>query len=160
MRVRRIAILAGAAVLTAGIGTVAPAAGASSPAESVTARVSSGPFTVQIQAQRAANAPATAATGTFSAHGTIAGITLFSVAGPVTCLDVRGNRMGLFYPITSSVPALFAQLHSGVFVTVQVSAAGRPLLLSFQPSPMSHASSCPPGLALLPITSGTAALTP
>src|SRR5690349_16509800 len=112
MRMRGIAIGLGVAVLAAGIVTAAQPAGATvSPAESAVANVMSGPFHVQFQASRPANMPATAATGTFMASNSILGITVFRVAGPVTCLDVRGNRMGLFYPITSSMPPLLAQTH-------------------------------------------------
>lgn len=160
MGIRRIAVLAGTAVLAAAIIPAAQAASASSPAETAVADVSSGPFHVQIQAQRAAGAPANAATGFFQAHGAIAGLNLLSVAGPVTCLDVRGNRMGLFYPITSSDPALFARLHSGVFVTIQLSRTGKAQLLGFLPAPVSSTKSCAPGLAPLPITGGSATLTP
>jgi hypothetical protein len=158
MRTRTLAALA-AAVLAAGILVVAMPAGATTRAQSVVAAVSSGPFSVQVSAQRAAGAPADAATGTFSAHGAILGLPLFALQGPVTCLDVRGNRMGLFYPITSSDPPLFAQLHAGVFFYLQLSSTGRPTLLGFVPSPLSHASSCAPGLALFPVTAGTATLT-
>lgn len=160
MRVRRFTVVCGLAVLAAGMVVAAQPAAATSPPEAAVADVMSGPFHVQFAAVRPANAPATAATGTFAASNSIAGVRLFSVAGPVTCLDVRGRRMGLFYPITSSNPPLFAQTHGGVFVTLTLNAAGKPAMLGFQPSPMSHANSCAPGLALFPVTGGTATLTP
>ena len=161
MSIRPIAAaIAATAVLTAGVLAATPPAAAGTPAESVTAAVASGPFAVQIQASRPANAPATAATGTFTAHVALGGLPLFTLHGPVTCLDVRGNRMGLFYPITSSDPSVFAQLGSGVFIYLQVSAAGKPQLLGFVPSPLKRTNSCAPGLALFPITSRTATLSP
>jgi hypothetical protein len=150
------AAAATALTLTAAAG---PAA-AGTPAERLTAAVSSGPFTIDIQAQRAANSPADSATGEFSAHGAFGSVGLLTLHGPVTCLDVRGNRAGLFYPITASDPPLFAKLHSGVFVYLDVSSRGKPLLLGFVPAPISHATSCAPGPALLPITSGSATLVP
>jgi len=161
MRMRRIAVLAGTAVIAAGVVVAAQPAGATvSPPEVAIANVMSGPFHVQFAAFRPANMPPTAATGLFMATNSVAGITLFSVAGPVTCLDVRGNRMGLFYPITASNPPLFAQTHGGVFVTLTVNAAGKPSMLGFQPTPMARTTACPPGLALFPVTGGTATLSP
>jgi hypothetical protein len=162
MHTRRIlAGLAAVAALATSVSVAAQDASATaSPAESVTANLFSGPFHVQIHARRAANAPSSSATGVFSAQFSLGGVQLFSVRGPVTCLDVRGTRMGLFYPITSSSPSVLAQFGSGVFFNLQVSSTGRPMLIGFAPSPSSHATSCPPGLALFPVTSGTATLTP
>jgi hypothetical protein len=133
---------------------------ATSPAELLTASVMSGPITVDIQAQRAANSPADSATGVFTAHSMSSAATGFTLHGPVTCLDVRGNKAGLFYPITASDPPVFAKLHSGVFIYLQVNSAGKPKMLGFVPVPFSHTTSCPPGLAVLPVTSGTATLVP
>jgi hypothetical protein len=159
MRSRGIPVLLAAATLLASVVVAARPAGAATAAQSVVADVASGPFSVRIQAQRPADAPPTAATGVFDASGMILGLPLFSLHGPVTCLDVRGNRMGLFYPITASDPPIFAKLGSGVFVYLTLSSSGRPKLLGFVPVPLSHANSCAPGLALFPITSGTATLT-
>jgi hypothetical protein len=134
----------------------AGSAAAASPAESATADFTSGPFHVQFNAQRPANAPATAATGTFISH---AG-GLATLQGPVTCLDVRGNRMGLFYPVTSSSPATIMSFFRGVFIYVAVSkVTGKPLQVGFRPTTAATASSCAPSLTLFPITSGTVTLT-
>jgi hypothetical protein len=129
------------------------------PAQSATADVTSGPFHIQFTAHRAADAPSGAATGDFNAHFTIGGATLFSVGGPVTCLDVRGNRMGLFYPITRSSPSLFSMLNSGVFIFLTRNASGKPSLVGFLPVPFSSSEFCVPSLTLLPVTSGTATFT-
>jgi hypothetical protein len=139
----------------------ASAAGAStSPAESITANVTSGPFHIEVTAQRPANSPATAATGTFTAHFTLGAITLFSLRGPVTCLDVVGHQAGLFYPITSSDPSIFAATDSGVFIYVDTDAHGKPKSVGFLPVPLQKVKSCAPGLALLPATAGTVTLSP
>lgn len=114
-----LATIAGLAVIA--LSTV-PAAGSiaatatatpSSPAEAITANVVSGPANIQVQAERAANAAPDSASGEFSAHISLGPLNLLTLQGPVTCLDVRGNQAGLFYPITSSSPALFSDLHSG-----------------------------------------------
>jgi hypothetical protein len=151
---RTIAPVAGALALLGACG--ATTAAAASPAESATADFMSGPFHVQFSAQRAANAPATAATGTFVAHaGGFA-----TLQGPVTCLDVRANRMGLFYPVTSSSPATIMSVIHGVFIYVTVSkVTGKPLEVGFRPTTAATASSCAPSLTLFPITSGTVTLT-
>ena len=152
--------LAAAGLALASLTLVASAAAATtSPAQGISANVSSGPFTIQVDAQRAAGAPAGSATGDFTAHGALGSLPLFTLRGPVTCLDVRGNRAGLFYPIRSSDPAVFAKLGSGVFVYFQVSASGKPQLLGFLPVPRSSTTSCAPGLALFAVTAGTVVLT-
>ena len=139
--------------LPAALATAAlfPAGAFASPAEHATADLFSGPFHVQFDAQRAANAPADSATGSFT--GTLTGVGFF--AGPVTCLDIEGNRVGLFYPITSSSPSLFSMLGSGVFIYLQFSGA-QPQSITFLPVPFARTTSCTPLPGLLPVTSGTA----
>jgi hypothetical protein len=153
--------MTGAVVAVASLAALAaPALAASSPAESATADFMSGPFHVQFNAQRAANAPATSATGSFIAHSTVGTITVATLQGPVTCLDVRGNEMGLFYPVTSSDPSLLGMLAKGVFIYVTVSqSTGQAQAVSFIPSLSAAASSCAPLPGLFPITAGTATLT-
>lgn len=145
------------------IGAVAafgsPAA-AASPFESVVAHISSGPFHIDVAAVRPADSPATSASGVFDAHGTLGSTTFTRLHGPVTCLDVRGDRAGLFYPITSSDPPLFAKLHSGVFIYLQLNKRGKPITLGFLPVPIASTKSCAPQAALMPVTSGTATLVP
>ena len=140
--------------------TVAVAASSASalatPAQSATADVTSGPFNIRFSAQRPANSPPGAATGDFTAHTALGTVSLFTLHGPITCLDVRGNRLGLFYPITSSTPSLFSMLNGGVFIYLQLDAAGKPQFVGFLPVPFQRTGSCAPGPALLPVTSGTA----
>jgi hypothetical protein len=153
---------AGVAVSLAGVAAfgAGSAAAAASPAESATANFVSGPFHVQFNAQRAANAPVTAATGSFLAHTTLGTTNLVTLAGPVTCLDVRGNEMGLFYPVASSSPSLLGSLVKGVFIYVTVNATtGKPMSVNFAPTASSTATSCAPLPGIAPITSGTVTLT-
>jgi hypothetical protein len=131
-----------------------------SPAETITANVSSGPFHIEVTASRPANSAVTAATGSFTAHFVLGSTTLFTIAGPVTCLDVVGHQAGLFYPITSSDPSLFAATDSGVFIYLDTDAHGKARSVGFLPVPLQKMKSCAPGLALLPVTAGTATLTP
>jgi hypothetical protein len=147
-----------AAVAGAALGAMSSSASAA-PAQTAVADVTSGPFHIQFNAQRPANSPPNAATGNFIAHATVGSLTLMTLQGPVTCLDVRGNRMGLFYPVKSSNPPLFAQLNGGVFVYLTLDNAGKPQFSGFLPVPFTKVSSCAPGLALMPVTSGTATLT-
>jgi hypothetical protein len=133
-------------------------AGASSPAESIMASVASGPFQIQVSAHRAADAPATASKGSFVAHFEVGGTDLFTLRGPVTCLDVVGDQAGLFYPITSSDPSIFAATDAGVFIYLDTDASGKAKSVGFLPVPFHSVKSCKPSLALLPVTSGNATL--
>lgn len=128
-------------------------------AQSVDADVASSAFTIQVHATRAANSPANSATGTFTAHTSLGSLNLLTLRGPVTCLDVRGNKDGLFYPIQSSAPAVLSKLGSGVFIYFDVSSTGKATMIGFVPVPISHTNSCAPSLALLPATSGSVHLT-
>jgi hypothetical protein len=153
-RVKRRVVCAVVAVAAAmGVSTGSALA---APAQSAVADVNSGPFHIQFNAQRAAGAPPTAATGTFTANLSLGSLPLGSFSGPVTCLDVRGSRAGLFYPITSSSPSLFSMLNSGVYIYLQLDSAGKPQFAGFLPVPFASVSSCAPGLTLLPVTSGSA----
>jgi hypothetical protein len=131
------------------------AATGAAPAVSVVADVASGPFHIDVTASRTAGGAPDTATGVFTAKFTLGGITLFTLHGPVTCLDVRNGNVGLFYPITSSNPALLAQLHSGVFIYFASAKGALPARAGFLPVPIASTKSCAPGAALLPITSGT-----
>lgn len=128
------------------------------PAQHASGSLTSGPFHIAFDATRAADAPADAATGDFVADPSLGGIPLFRLHGPVTCLDVRGNRAGLFYPIQDSSPSLFSMLGSGVFIYIQLDSAGKAQSIGFLPVPSSHTSTCAPSLALFPVTSGSATL--
>jgi predicted lipoprotein with Yx(FWY)xxD motif len=132
----------------------------STPAESVKANFISGPFHITFTANRAADAPATAASGTFHATASAGSTSLLTLAGPVTCLDIVGHEIGLFYAVGSATPsAVYAVIH-GVYIYVTDSSAGKPLYVNFVPSTSSTASSCAPIPAVVPITSGTAQIDP
>lgn len=143
-------------------GVAGPAgASAASPAETITGNFSYPPFSIQVSAQRAAGAPADAATGSFTGTLSLGGAKVGDFKGPVTCLDVEGNSAGLFYPVKSSDPAAIAAVPFGVMVTVTRTPAGKPLGVAFLPVPETHVSSCAPmKTTFFPITSGTLTFTP
>jgi hypothetical protein len=90
----------------------------------------------------------------------IGGTTLLTLQGPVTCLDIRGTQLGLFYPVTSSSPSLIGSTFHGVYIYVTDNSAGKAVAVSFVPTIASTASSCAPIPGLFPITSGTATFSP
>jgi hypothetical protein len=137
----------------------AVSADAATPAQRVVAEVSSGPFHITVTASRAADSAPDAATGTFTAQASLAGVPLFSLHGPVTCLDIRGGSAGLFYPIASSSPSILSKLDSGVFINFRAASSGLPALIGFLPVPIHSTKTCSPGGALLPVTSGSLTLT-
>jgi hypothetical protein len=151
--------LCGAGVRAAVLTTAAPVSAAPAQ-ESVVANVASGPFHIDVTASRAVDAAPDTATGVFTAHFTLGSATVFTLHGPVTCLDVRGGNVGLFYPITSSSPPLFAQLHSGVFIYLYAAKGAIPARVGFLPVTISSTKNCAPGLALLPVTSGSMTIAP
>jgi hypothetical protein len=141
--------------MSAALAVAAPAI-ASSPAEHAVADFMSGPFHVQFTADRAANAPADAATGDFTAHTVIGGTTLLTLQGPITCLDIRGTHLGLFYPVASSSPSLIGKIFRGVYIYVTDSSDGKASSVSFFPTVASTTTSCAPLPGIAPITSGFA----
>lgn len=110
----------------------------------------------------------TAATGTFEATGDVLGIGplagslgTFHFVGPVTCLDVRGNRAGLIYPITEADGPL-AQRAKGqaVYVTIIDKGPDTPTRIGFAgPAPLGDLTVCPPGLTTMSATSGRIVVT-
>ena len=140
------------------VGAAGPAH-ASAPQESVVADIASGPFHIMVTASRAVTSAPNTATGVFTAQFKLGSTSVFTLHGPVTCLDIRGGNVGLFYPITSSTPALFAQLHSGVFIYLAAAQGALPARAGFLPVPIATTKSCAPGAALLPVTSGSISIT-
>lgn len=138
------------------MGTIAAGASAA-PAQSAAADATSGPFHVSFRATRAAGAPPTAAHGTFDAFTTAGPFTLMSLHGPVTCLDVRGNHVGLFYPVQGGSPSLLARLGAGVLLSMTVDGHGHATAVQFVPLPVRSVSSCAPQPTPLPAT-GSATL--
>lgn len=140
------------------IGAASTAASAA-PVQSVKADVTSGPFRMTINAKRAPGNPVNQATGRFSGRLEIGGVGLSEFSGPVTCLDVRGNQVGLFYPIRSTEPPFVSELPSGVYIYLTVDGAGHAVSAGFLPVPGRKAPSCAPAPTFLPAT-GSATLTP
>jgi predicted lipoprotein with Yx(FWY)xxD motif len=154
-------LAATALLLAALLGAGSAQASTVSPAESISGDFSYPPFTLQVSAQRAAGAPADAATGSFTGTLSIGSTKVGDFMGPVTCLDVEGNSAGLFYPVTSSDPSVIAAVPFGVLVTVTRTSTGQPLGVTFLPVPGTQVSSCAPmASTLFPITSGTLTFTP
>ncbi|UTI62856.1 hypothetical protein NBH00_15985 [Paraconexibacter antarcticus] len=149
-------VVAVAGALTA-VAAGATPAGAAAPVQKADADVTSGSFHLTFHATRQADQAPSTAKGTFDAWTTAGPLTLMHLAGPVTCLDVRGNRMGLFYPIASSSPSLFSQINSGVLISMTVDGNGHATAVQFLPVPVTHVSSCAPLPTLLPAT-GSATL--
>ncbi|MDQ6746149.1 MAG: hypothetical protein M3Z27_09090 [Actinomycetota bacterium] len=140
-------------------GAISAGPAEASGAQSASGNFMSAPFGVVFSAQRAAGAPEISATGTFTAT-TLAGHTpVMSISGPVSCLAIVGDRLGLFYRVTSSTPTVFSQLGGGVLVYLQRAANGQPAKVSFLPVPVTHVPSCDPTAAVVPIQSGTLTLT-
>lgn len=151
--------LVGVLVAVSALYAAAPAV-SSTPAQSVNANFTSGPFHITFTANRGANAPATAATGTFSATAGVGSTSLAMLAGPVTCLDIVGDNIGLFYSVGAATPeALYDAVH-GVYIYVTDSSTGKPLTVSFVPSPYATAPSCAPIPGVFPVSSGTATINP
>lgn len=149
-----------ALVMVGAAGYGAASAIGGTPAESVKANFISEPFHITFTATRAANAPATAATGTFHATADLGSTSVASLAGPVTCLDIVGHDIGLFYAVGSATPSAVYDAVHGVYIYVNESSTGKPLYVSFVPSTSATASSCAPSVAVFPITSGTATIDP
>lgn len=86
--------------------------------------------------------------GYFRAGGDLDGDgkTDFTLAGPITCLHVQGNRAGFFYPIEKSSNPAFEGT-SGVFIWIadnERSSGDTPDELGFSgPLPLTQTASCP-----------------
>jgi hypothetical protein len=147
-----------AAATTVGLAAAAGAQ-AATPAQSAVAQdVTSGPFHLSFTAHRDAEAPQNAATGTFDAVTRVGSLGLMDLHGPITCLNVRGNRVGLFYPITSALPSLLAKIGSGILIYLSVDGKGHATGVQFVPVPLTRVRTCAPTLpSLLPAT-GSATL--
>lgn len=150
-----VALLVAAAAGLTGVS----AAGAATPAQSATATdVTSGPFHVSFTAHRDAEAPQNTSTGTFDAHVRIGSLGLTDVHGPVTCLNVRGNRVGLFYPIKTATPSLFARIGSGILFYLTVDGKGHATGVQFLVVPFSSVRTCAPTVPLMLPATGSATL--
>lgn len=149
---RRWTLAAMATVVAMGAGgTAAHAAGE----QSVVADVTSGPFHLKVTANRAAGTRSNQSTGTFDAETKLGPLALMDIHGPVTCLDIRGNMVGLFYPIEKSNPTLFSMVGAGVFIYLTTDGKGNATNVQFLPVPFSATTGCRP-LPALPPATGTA----
>lgn len=147
---RRLGVVLATTIAMATTGGVAQAA----PAQTATGDVTSGPFHLVFDAARAPGAAPGAATGHFFAETKIGPLSVMKLEGPVTCLDVRGNHIGLFYPIRKATPSLLSMVNAGVFIYVTVDGRGNATAVSFLPVPVSRATSCPPIPTLVPAMGG------
>lgn len=140
-----------------GAGLAATGAQAAPGDQSLKADVTSGPFSFKVDAFRRAGTRSTEATGTFDAKTSLGGAQLMDIHGPVTCLDVRGNRVGLFYPIDRSNPPLFAQAGAGVFIYLTLDGRGNATNVTFAPVPSRTTIGCSPQPGLTPATGSATA---
>lgn len=115
----------------------------------------------------------TAATGWFEADGDIAklaapalklpigAVGVFHFEGPVTCLDVRGNRAGLIYPVTSASGTVGKFVKGlAVYITIVDGGPGHPDKMGFiGPAPLGSLKVCPPLVTFLNSTFGDAVVT-
>ncbi|WP_354700138.1 hypothetical protein DSM112329_00401 [Paraconexibacter sp. AEG42_29] len=151
---RRWTVAALATVIAMGAGgTAAHAAGE----QSVVAEVTSGPFKLKVTANRAAGTRSNQSTGTFDAETKVGPLALMDLHGPVTCLDVRGNSVGLFYPIERSTPSLLSMVGAGIYIYLKTDGKGRATNVQFLPVPFASVPGCRPLPAFLPAT-GTATI--
>jgi predicted lipoprotein with Yx(FWY)xxD motif len=78
----------------------------------------------------------------------------------VTCLDVVGENVGLFYPVGAATPAAIYDVIHGVYIYVTDSSAGKQLAVTFVPSGSASAPSCTPIPGVIPVSSGMATIDP
>lgn len=122
-------------------------------AQSATANVvSAGTFFIEFKAKKPAGVPETGATGFFSGAAKIAGTELIKFSGPITCLNVSGNNVGIFYPITKSNPAAIAAFGAGVFIYLTTDGKGQAVTMTFLPAPTKSTDGCAPLPGLFPAT--------
>ncbi|HEX4107100.1 MAG TPA: hypothetical protein VHX88_03145 [Solirubrobacteraceae bacterium] len=150
---------AAVAALAVGAAAVTGSSALASGPVTVRASISSVGFGAQFAAQISPGAPADSARGVFSAQVALGPLPLLGVAGPVTCMQVTKDAVGVFYPIAqSSLPLLAGPPPKGVLFSVDFNAAGRATAVSFLPLPVPQLSSCAPLPGLLP-ASGTVSVT-
>lgn len=112
--------------------------------------IAGGGFHLEFEAKRKVNAAPSTAIGSFKGTLELGGQDVGFFKGPVTCLEVKGNDIGLFYPIKESEPAGAEMLGGGVFITVLTDGRGNATAAGFMPVPTDTAESCAPGLAPMP----------
>lgn len=154
-RTRRIATLATTGAATTAL-ALAPGAQAG-PAQTADVDASSGPTHMTWTGHRAADAPANTASGFFQADLKVNGLGLMHLEGPVTCMTVKGNHVGMFYPVTKASPSLLAS-GTGVYINLTNDGNGHAKSFSFSLVPRTKVPICDPAPTFMPL-SGKAVLT-
>ena len=170
-RTFRAAIVGGAVGVLGLLGSAVPAL-ASTKAASAPASVSADLTTVighaTLQAQDTTTSPGPA-TGYFQVSGfmlplAVPGLTQatkYSLAGPITCLDVQGNKAGFLYPVTQASGPGSVFLGKTLYITVQAATASAPASMGFAgPFPNGLLTSCAPLVTFLTAQAGSATITP
>lgn len=161
----RTRVAAVALTATVALGATAGAAAASdgSAAQSTKGAMKAGGIDVTFEAQRAAGAKATDATGTFTAEGApVAAMGLpktvgsIRLAGPISCLETHGEDVSFYYEFDkTSTSGVLDKLGAGMIVTLRKNGADdykmgfTPMLSSMVPT-----LGCDSSLAPLSVTSG------
>ena len=170
---RRIRLLAGvvATGCSALVLATLPAAAAEEDGSSIRGSAGNDFATLTVDARNTGTG--TAATGWFEADGDVAKLTapaltlpigttgVFHFEGPVTCLDIRGNRAGLIYPVTSASGTI-GQFVKGlaVYITMIDGGPGKPDKMGFVgPAPLGSLKVCPPLGTFLTATFGDVVVT-
>lgn len=87
--------------------------------------------------------------GTFEGRIKI-GATLMRAVGPVTCLDVVGNRVGFFYPMAQTSPSLLGRTRIfGVYMNMTTDGRGNARSLSYSVVPKQRGG-CRPAPTFIP----------
>lgn len=153
MRTRELAVASAAVLCATFISTSA------SGNEPGSVRGTAGNFLATASVDAHNTGPGTAATGWFHASGNLllfGSIGSFDFQGPVTCLDIEGNRAGLIYPITEAQGPI-AQYAKGqaIYVTIVDNGPTRPSQIGFiGPAPLNDLTHCPPLATELSATFG------
>lgn len=161
-----IARLLGVLVLAAGVCVAVNPVGAATP-RSVIGTAGNSLATISVNAHNIGTG--TQATGTFTSTGNllpgipspIGDLGAFRFSGPVTCLDIVGNRAGLIYPITTaSGPVAGKATGLAIYVTLVDNGPDKPPQLGFAgPAPIRNLHVCPPTVAFLTATFGRVTIT-
>lgn len=136
---RTLATMGVAALTTGAMATAAQADSAS------TDKVSSGPVQMNFNATTVGGTQ-----GRFNGSMKIGRFGLMDVSGPVTCLDVEGRNVGIFYPITEASPFVLGALKSGVYMNIRTDGRGNAKAVSYSVVPFKKTGGCKPAPALLP----------
>lgn len=89
-------------------------------------------------------------TGTFTGEVRV-GAQIMEAMGPVTCLDVVGNKIGIFYPVTASKPLnLMTAGKSGVYMNITTDGKGNAKSISYSVIPFKQKAGCKPAPTFIP----------